>query len=396
MSSLFSIFLINNGVINKKGINMKFSKGKWLFPVVLSVALLTGGCALTHGMFGNASSKIAKQADRIDAVQTQLDNNKDKKILEAKDFSFGTATALNQATNKEPAITVAKEMNDRVENILGLPDLQQQKEMVSLVNGLISNTIAAKVALYQKDNDIIAIQKEEKFLSASKDKEIQKALDLSEKIGLQADASKAELNKYQGWFGLSAIWMGLKQFISSAFWAVLGFGILFLILRVLSTVNPVASAIFSIVDVFFAWVVNAIKVIAPKALTVAKTVSSDVYNGTRSALTSIVDSVETVKMQADASGQPATIEDLLNTAELSMTPEDKAVIEQIKIKLKWVKPSTVTTVAAPVIPTSNVNLEPIVVAPITPTSPNTVASSTVIPTPVPTVPATVTTVTVTK
>lgn len=323
---------------------MKIRLSTIILPFVLAATILSGGCAYS-GLFGHSSHQVEKQSNRISEIQDKIDDNTSEKIFQAKDFSFGTGYALGQATNSEPAIQVAKDLNSRVQNILGLPPLEQQKEMTALVNGLIADNINAKIKLRDMDRNIIALQQEEEFLIKAKDKEIQKALDLSAQIALQADASKQELGKYRGWFGLSAVFMGLKQFFTTSLWFLLGFGLIFIVLRVLSTVNPIAGAIFSIVDVMFSWVVNAVKFIAPKAMTVAKTVSTEAYHASQSALTAIVDSVETVRLQGIASGKEPTIEDLLNTAELSMTPEDKAVIEKIKLKLNWVKPSTESTVA---------------------------------------------------
>jgi len=320
---------------------MKFKLTSILLPLVMACVILSGGCAATSGFFGHSSKQIEKQSNRLTQVQDKIEDNSKKQIFQAQEFTFGTGFALNQATNKEPAITVAKEMNNRVQNILGLPALEQEKEMINLVNGLISNTIAAKVELAQKDKDIISIQHEESVLLAAQDKEIQKSVALSKQIALTADSTKQELDKYQGWFGLSAVFMGIKQFCTTSFWVLIGIGVLFLILRVLSTVNPIASALFSVVNVFFSWIINAIKVIAPKALTVAKTVTSEVYNTTSNALTKIVDSVETVQLRAEGTDKIATIEDLLNEAEKSMSDSDKALVEQIKIKLNWKKSSTV-------------------------------------------------------
>ena len=104
------------------------------------------------------------------------------------------------------------------------------------------------------------------------------------------------------WGGLGAVWYGLHKFIVRMAW-VLGIGgVLFFILRILASSNPIAGAIFGIFDQIGSWMVNTISVIFPKALSIAGNVTTEVYNGTKSALTSIVDSVETVKLQQNASG----------------------------------------------------------------------------------------------
>jgi hypothetical protein len=325
---------------------------KRLFILIPIIAILAG-CS-SPAIFGNASNKVERQADKIVSVQQAINLNNDKKVIEVQQFSWATSYALDSATNTEPAISVAKEMNSRVEQIMGLPEFAQEKAMQDLVNGLISNNISSKSALNNKDKIISFIQHEKDNLVQQKNIEITKALQLSKTTAFQADASQAQLSKYKGWGGLSAIFMGLKQLLARSLWTILGFGAVFLVLRLLSVSNPVAAAIFSIFDTFFAWVIGLVKVIAPKALALAGTVTSKVYNASNSALTSIVDSIETVKMQGAASGTTPTIQDLLNTAELSMTPADKALIEQIKIKLNWTKPITTTTVVQPLAVTTPV------------------------------------------
>jgi hypothetical protein len=316
---------------------------------VLAAVILSGGCSST-GFWGTSSNKVEKQSNRISEVQDKIIKNSDDKVFLAKDFSFGTAYALSKVTNQEPAIIVAKELNERVENLIGLPVLAQQKGLIIFVNGLISNNIAAKKELAQKDRDISSLQDEESFLIKTKDKEIHKALDLSAQVALQADSSKQELDKYRGWFGLSAIWMGLKQLFTYGFWTFLTLGIAFLVLRILSTVNPICGAIFGIFDLMCSWVVNSIKIIAPKAMGIAETVGKDVFDASHNTLTAIVDSVATTQLVGSASGKQVEIQNLLNTLELSTTPEQKVLIKQIKQDLGWIKPSTTSSVA-PVTPT---------------------------------------------
>jgi hypothetical protein len=128
----------------------------------------------------------------------------------------------------------------------------------------------------------------------------------------------------------------------------LGLVAAFIILSILAAFNPIASAIFSVFDVMLSWVVNCIKVVAPKALTLAGQVSSTIYNDAKGALTSIVDSVSTLKLTTAASGKQATIENLLDTLELSTTPAQKIIIEQIKQDLGWTTTASVSTIPASV------------------------------------------------
>ena len=138
--------------------------------------------------------------------------------------------------------------------------------------------------------------------------------------------------------------------------------------------NPIAASIFAIFEQVGSWAINIIGLILPKAASIAGNIATSAYNEVKSGLTKVVDAVETVKLQQAASGTPATIQDLLNTAESSMTSADKVLIEQIKVELGWVKPATVTTVV-PIVSTPTTSS---IVTPVSPAAP--VASSGATPT----------------
>jgi len=320
----------------------------YVITVILAL-LLVVGCSTMTGIFGKSSNSVAKQELKITQLNDKIADLQVAKINQVSQLSFGVDVALQKITNAPIEVVVAKELNSRVESIAGLPPLEQQKEMFKMVSDLIATNAIGIRELAVKDAQLEAIQQEEKLLLAQKNTELSNTLILSKTIALQADTTKSKLDEYRGWFGLNAVWMGLKQFTTTSFWVLIGIGILFLLLRVLATANPIAGAIFSVVDVFFSWIVNTIKLIAPKALSIANTVEKDVYGATKSALSSIIDSVETVKLTSAAAGKPATIEDLLNVAEASMSPADKALIEQIKLEMNWttaiVVPTTTSLIA---------------------------------------------------
>lgn len=347
---------------------------------ILALAVSLVGCSHMPTIFGHSSQAVARQNNAIVKVQNKISNVNENKVAQVQSLSYGVDYSLGKSTNKEPAVLVAKELNARVQSIVGLPELQQQKEMMLMVENLVSNNVAGQFALAKKDAEIILLQTQSDVLVKAKNEAVNNAITLSEKVASENDASQAELSKYTGWFGLSAIAMGFKQLIHSIFWFLIIGGIIFLILRILSTVNPIAGAIFGIFDMFFSWVVNTIKVIAPKAMTIANTVETSAFNATSSALGKVVDAVETVKLTSSASGTTATVEDLLDTAELSMNSADKTVIENLKIQLGWTKPSTTSTVPASV-STPKVVAAPTAV-PVVTTVPAPVASPTVIVAPV--------------
>lgn len=337
-------------------------KKLYVIPILLALILVVS-CSSFTGFFGKTSNSVAKQEIKITQLNDSISALQVTKLNQVSQLSFGVDKALDKITNAPIEVTVAKELNARVESISGLPTLEQQKEMVKLVSDLIATNAVGIRELAKKDSELEAIQAEEKLLLAQKNTEISNALVLSKTIALQADTTKNKLDKYTGWFGINAIILGGKQLVSTSIWVILGGGLLFLILRILASANPIAGAIFSVVDILFSWIVNCIKVIAPKALSVAGTVATEVYDGTKNTLHVLVDSVETVKLTSAASGKPATIEDLLNVAEQSMTPEDKALIEKIKLEMKWTTTTIVPTTTS-LIPTSSMSISQSIVTPL--------------------------------
>ncbi len=329
----------------------KFLKG---FIVAASIIVVSGCSSVLNnneGVFGKSQAAVQKVDQKVQVIDTQESKMKDDKLSHIGAFAKGGVEyALDKITNNPPKeVAVAKQMNERVEALADQPDFTEVKGIEGIVDELTSqNQIIrdeGKAALEAKDKQIGDLQNQYKQLEDTKAKEVSIAFQQANEIAKTADQYKATLSKMDSFFGLGAVWYGAHKFVITSLW-VLGIGlILFIILRILSGANPIASAIFGIFEQAVSCVIHAISFIFPKALSLAGQVSSEIYNGTKSALTSIVDSVETVKLQGNAAGTPPTIQDLLNTAELSMTPADKALIEKIKLELGWIKPSVVPTVA---------------------------------------------------
>ena len=324
--------------------------------LILMMVLITSCNTLLHenqGIFGKSQETNEKADTKIRVVENQQAQANEDKLAHIGAWSQGGVEhALNQITNDVPKeVVVAKEMNARVEALAGKPDFKEVELIKGIVDDLLSQVQTTRVegekALAQKDKEIATIQANDKQLITQRENEIANALQQSDVNARVADKYKATLNDMDKWGGLGAVWYGVHKFVIRMAWILGISGVLFFILRILASSNPIAGAIFSVFDQIGSLMVNTISVIFPKAVSLAGHVTVEVYDKAKSALTSIVDSVETVKLQSSASGQPATIQQLLETAEISMTPADKALVDQIKIQLGWVKPSVTSTVVVP-------------------------------------------------
>ncbi len=341
---------------------------KFLYGFVSTLVLITlVGCSTlldnNQGVFGKAQDANNKADTKIRVVENQQAQSNEDKLAHIGAWSQGGVEhALNQITNNIPKeVVVAKEMNARVEALAGKPDFKEVELIKSIVDDLLSQVKDVRVegekALAKKDKEISAIQAQDKQLLSQREDEITSALIQSDANARVADQYKATLSQMDSWGGLGAIWYGVHRLVVHMAW-ILGIGsVVFLILRLLASSNPIAGAIFSIFEQMGSWAIHTIEFLLPKALSIAGNVSVEAYSSTKNALKSVVDSVETAKLQAQGTGRQASLQDLLNNAKTTMSESDKIIVDKMKIELGWVKPAVVTTVAAPVTTT------PIVITP---------------------------------
>lgn len=244
----------------------------YIIPVIL---VLLVGCSST-GFFGKSSTKVQKEADKITVIDTKIDTVKENKVSTVQSLSFGVNDSLNRVTNAPIQVVVAKELNTRIQTLVGLPPLEQQSEMIRLVSNLISNNIAGVQELKAKDKEIQGIQNEENLLLKNKQVEVDKALELSKQVALKADTTQNELSAYQAYWGLGGVFLGLKSFLTHILWTIIIGGILFIILRLAAASNPLANAIFGIFQSLGAVVIHCIESLIPASITTLEITKQDV------------------------------------------------------------------------------------------------------------------------
>jgi hypothetical protein len=182
---------------------------------------------------------------------------------------------LNQSVTDDPAVIAAEVLNTRVQNIAGLPNLDDQKSMTALADALI-NGDGAK-ALAEKDKEISDLQSEKKDLLSNKDKAIADYMNLAEKTALKTDTLSSQLASYTSYWGLGAVVKGLWSFASHIFWVLLIGGVLYIALRLLADTNPIAAAVFSIFTRIGSLAIQAIEYIAPKSIAELELVGNEAY-----------------------------------------------------------------------------------------------------------------------
>lgn len=318
---------------------------KFLYSFVVSLLILAGGCSSilknNEGVFGKAQKKDAEIDARIHQIEgSQAQSSIDKLAHIGAWSKGGVEHSLDQIkTNVPPEVEVAKKMNERIEALAGKPDFNEVKEIENIVDKLLSQVITTKEegekALARKDKEIDKLETQVKQLNQQREDEIGNIMVQADLNAQKVDQYKATLNQMDNWFGLGAIFYGVKKFIVSAAW-ILGIGsILFLILRVLSTSNPIAGAIFSIFDQVGSWFVHTIAMIFPKALSLAGNVSTKLFNSYKSVMSKFVDAVQTAKLTAQSSGKEPVLKDVLTELEKTMDTNEKAIVNELKKSLNW-------------------------------------------------------------
>ena len=313
---------------------------KFLIPFIaaLSILVLTS-CAVLKGSKGQASKAEEAGRARIANVDAALNNNLANKMDAIAGLAYGTDYALSKVNEPPREVTVARDMNQRIVSIAGSPTVEKMKEMQETIDKLTSMLATerdeGKVKLAEKDAQISLLQNETKALNAAKDSEVRKYMLAAQEAAAAADAYKVELDKMNKWFGLGAVFYGLKKFIISSMW-ILGIGgILFIILRIVSFSNPAAASIFSLFSTIASWFIRGIEFLIPKAVETAGHVSGALFNGYKSTLWKIVDGVQMVKERAKASGREPSINEMLDEVAKSMNEEEKKIVEEIKKALQW-------------------------------------------------------------
>jgi hypothetical protein len=312
---------------------------KLLIPIVAALSLLVlTSCAYLSNKGKAAQAEEAGRA-RIANVDARLATNLADKMDAIAGLAYGTDYALSKVNEPPREVQVARDMNQRVVSLAGSPTVEKMKEMQETIDKLTSMLATerdeGKLRLSEKDAQITALQNETKALNAAKDSEVRKYMLAAQEAAAAADAYKVELDKMNKWFGLGAVFYGLKKFIISSMW-ILGIGgILFIILRIVSFSNPAAASIFSLFSTVASWFIRGIEFLVPKAVETAGHVSGALFNGYKSTLWKIVDGVQMVKERAKASGREPSINEMLDEVAKSMNEEEKKIVEEIKKALQW-------------------------------------------------------------
>lgn len=308
---------------------------------ILSLLLLTS-CATVSPPKQETKNQdnLAKEEKKVDKTLDQLDKNEQGKKSQTSTLAQGIQHSLNQVTNPPIQVETAKSLNERVVSIVGSPNIDEMKRIkatVDLLNSAIEEERKKGQELLSKRDEIInKLQKENAELNQKYDDQMWEITDKAKEQAKIADANKAALDAMSGMFGLNAVWWGLKKFFFNCLTFIIVFGIVFIILRILSTLNPAAAAAFGIFNLIGTTVLSIIKSLTPNAFEMLNFTTKDKVNEYKSPLTKIVDVIQELReKQKDAPDMSVTLDQILKKFDKEMDSDEKHLIDKILSELRW-------------------------------------------------------------
>lgn len=315
-------------------------KLSYIITLLLSFLLLSCSTVGPVKPVDDNQKKLVKEEKKVENTIDELDKNNKQKKIQTATLAQGIQHSLNQVTNPPTEVKTAKDLNERVISIVGTPhvdELNKVKQMVDLLNSaVVEERKRGEKMLAEKDEIINKLQKETSELKEQYDEQMWDMNEKAKEVAKQADANKATLDSMSGMFGLNAVMWGLKKFFISALTGIIIFGVIFLVLRVLSMVNPVAGAAFSVFNMFGSMVLSLIKGLTPKAFEMANFTSKDIVDEYKSPLIKIVDVIQELKeKQKDSPDKVYSISELLVKFDREFDSHEKHLIDDILKDLKW-------------------------------------------------------------
>ena len=313
-----------------------------LLPFIL---LILTGCFSTikpSKQVDDNQKIIAKEEKKVDNTLVEIGKNDKGKKIQTSALAQGIQYSLNQVTNPPIQVDTAKSLNERVVSIVGSPhidEINRIKATVDLLNSAVEEERKKGLELLAKRDELInKLQKEKVELNEQYDDQLWELTDKAKEVAEEADQNKAVLDSMSGMFGLNAVFWGLKKFVFSALTAIVIFSVVFIVLRLLATVNPIAAAVFSIFDMIGSLFVSLFKGLTPKAFEMNNFVHKDKVDEFKSPLVKIIDVIQELKeKQKESPDRAYPLTEILKRFDKEMDSHEKDLINDILKEQKWIQ-----------------------------------------------------------
>lgn len=312
--------------------------------VFLSFFFLGATCTKVPVTGPNKEQQNQVEQKKKEAEETldKIGKKEELQKAQAAGLAQGVNYSLGQITNPPVEVKTAITLNDRIMSILGSPKMDETKkikEIVDLLNSKVEDEKKKGESLLEsKDKEISKLQKEKEKLQKEYDEQINELTEQARIAAENADAKQQTIDAMGGWFGLNAIIWGAKKFFFTSLTFIMVFVVIFLVLRVLSTVNPIAGAAFAVFDMIGSLIVSTFKMLTPKAFEMSKLVSSEKFDQYRSPLVKIIDIVQEFKVEQEKHPEKTiSIQDILDEFDREMDKPEKDLVKKILKEMNWIK-----------------------------------------------------------
>lgn len=318
---------------------MALKKYSFILSITLSSIFCIFLCGCKSLLNTPAQDKVYNKIDTVESAHTDLISAHTNKLSLISDFSYGIHYALKDVESNEVTSTV-NSFNNRILSLSGYPSVDKIRDMEELVDNLISKSDAAIATankqLKNKDDEIMQLNSKIQSLQSDLVASQQQLKMTILNTAKQADSNQALVDTVNKWFGLGGVIYGLKKFTST--FCIVGICLLFiyLILRILSSLNPIANSIFNVFETIISYVIKFVKFIAPNSTSISGYSETSEVNKYKNTLEKIVDTIETLQANLDEDKKgKITLTEIMNGFSINMDSNDKNVINNIKSELKW-------------------------------------------------------------
>lgn len=323
---------------------MRNIKKLLLLILVLIIPITFSGCKTVVSKNETKNQKkIQSEINSVSSIEKDIQKAESVKNGLISNLSWGIQYSLNNSDNvgfSLENIKTATLLNKRILSLSGQPNINDMKTMEDLVDKLNSTVITLKAegqaALDKKDAEIMSLLSTKKTLEDNLLKANKNLILVAQKQAESADNNKMVVDTVNSYWGLGAIYYGLKRFITTGFITIVIIMVLYLVLRILSTMNPIASALFNVIETAFSYLVKLLKLIAPNSTTISGLSETTEVNKYKNTLISIVDSIETLQANlSDSEKGNITLKNIMTEFSKNMNSDNKTIINEIKSDLKW-------------------------------------------------------------
>ena len=305
---------------------------KQLILAVLSIVLLTS-CKTSN------FDKVQKTKETLAETRVEKAKNDDEKLQVVSTLAAGTDYSLKAVTNPPVQVKTALDYNSRILSIAGNPnvdDLNKMKEITDLLNSELEKEKEKGVKLLkQKDVEILDLQNKQKQIQDKYESQIKGLEAQATQVAKKADSLQVTVDEVNSWMGLGGVMYGMKRFVTIGVTGILIFLVCFMILRFLASTNPIAAAIFSVVEYIVGFVVNILKGVAPKALEFSNHIELPTFNRYKNTLDTVVDTLESLKTIQQRSNTQVNLNEVFVELDKNLDSNEKILINELKTINKY-------------------------------------------------------------